>query len=132
VEIRTYQIIYDAVNEVRAALEGLLKPEEKEEVTGTLEVRDLFKISKIGTIAGCYVLDGKITRNDRVRLLRDGMQVFDGSLASLRRVKEDVREVEQGFECGLSLEGMNDIKVGDVVEAYRMVEVKRKLEAAAY
>ncbi len=131
VEIRTYQIIYDTVNDVRAALEGMLRPEEKEEVTGTAEVRDIFKISRIGTIAGCYVLDGRITRNDRIRLLRDGMQVFDGSIESLRRVKEDVREVEQGFECGISLEGMNDIKVGDVIEAYRTVEIKRKLESVA-
>ena len=129
VDIRTYQIIYDATAEIRAALEGMLKPEEKEVITGTVEVRDIFKISRIGTIAGCYVQDGKITRNDRVRLLRDGLEVFGGSIASLKRLKEDVREVEQGYECGIALEGMNDIKVGDVIEAYKMVEVKRKLDS---
>ncbi len=129
VDIRTYQIIYDTVNEVRAALEGMLVPDEKEVVSGTAEVRDIFKISRIGTIAGCYVLDGKITRNDKVRLLRDGFEVFTGSIASLKRIKEDVREVEQGFECGIGLENMNDVKVGDIIEAFKMVEVKRKLES---
>jgi len=131
VDIRTYQIIYDATAEIRLALEGMLKPEQKEVITGTVEVRDVFKISRLGTIAGCYVQDGKITRNDRVRLLRDGLEVFSGSIASLRRIKDDVREVEQGFECGIGLEGMNDIKVGDVIEAYKMVEVKRKLDSVA-
>jgi translation initiation factor IF-2 len=131
IDVRTYQIIYDAVDEVRAALEGMLRPEQKEVITGTVEVRDIFKISRVGTIAGCYVQDGKITRNDRVRLLRDGFEVFTGGISSLRRVKEDVREVEQGYECGISLENMNDIKVGDIIEAYKMVEVKRKLESVA-
>jgi translation initiation factor IF-2 len=131
VEIRTYQIIYDTVNDVRAALEGMLRPEQKEEITGTVEVRDTFKISKIGVVAGCYVLDGRITRNDRVRLLRDGLEVWSGGIQSLRRVKEDVREVEQGFECGITLDGMSDVKVADIIEAYRTVEVKRKLENAA-
>jgi translation initiation factor IF-2 len=128
VDIRTYQIIYDAVNEIRLALEGMLKPEQKEVITGTVEVRDVFKISKLGVIAGCYVVDGKITRNDRIRLLRDGLEIFAGGISSLRRIKDDVREVEQGFECGVALEGMNDVKVGDVIEAFKMVEVKRKLE----
>ncbi|MBC8145454.1 MAG: translation initiation factor IF-2, partial [bacterium] len=131
VEIRTYQIIYDTVNEVRAALEGMLRPEQKEEITGTVEVRDIFKISKIGIVAGCYVADGRITRNDRVRLLRDGLEVWSGGVQSLRRIKEDVREVEQGFECGVTLDGMNDVKVGDVIESYKTVEIKRKLENAA-
>ncbi len=131
VDIRMYQIIYDAVNEVRAALEGMLRPDQKEIITGTVEIRETFKISKLGTIAGCYVQDGKITRNDRVRLLRDGLEIFTGSIASLRRLKEDVREVDQGFECGISLENMNDVKPGDVIEAFKMVEVKRKLEQAA-
>lgn len=131
VDIRTYQIIYDATAEIRAALEGMLKPEEKEVVTGTVEVRDVFKISRLGTIAGCYVQDGKITRNDRIRLLRDGLEIFAGTIASLRRIKDDVREVEQGYECGIGLDGMNDIKVGDVIEAYKMVEVKRKLDSVA-
>jgi translation initiation factor IF-2 len=133
VEIRTYQIIYDTVNDVRAALEGMLRPEQKEEITGTVEVRETFKVSKIGIIAGCYVVDGRITRNDRVRLLRDGFEVWNGGIQSLRRIKEDVREVEQGFECGVTLDGMSDIKIGDIIEAYRTVEIKRKLvDAATY
>ncbi|HVK39037.1 MAG TPA: translation initiation factor IF-2 [Candidatus Kapabacteria bacterium] len=133
VEIRTYQIIYDTVNDVRAALEGMLRPEQKEEITGTVEVRETFKVSKIGIIAGCYVVDGRITRNDKVRLLRDGFEVWNGGIQSLRRVKEDVREVEQGFECGVTLDGMSDIKIGDIIEAYRTVEIKRKLvDAATY
>ncbi len=131
VDIRTYQIIYDATAEIRAALEGMLKPEEKEVITGTVEIRDVFKISRLGTIAGCYVQDGKITRNDRIRLLRDGLEIFTGGISSLRRVKDDVREVEQGYECGIALDGMNDVKVGDVIEAYKMVEVKRKLDSVA-
>lgn len=131
VDVRTYQIIYDTVNEIRLALEGMLKPEQKEIITGTVEVREIFKISKIGVIAGCYVQDGKITRNDKVRVLRDGLEVYTGSLSSLRRLKEDVREVEQGFECGITLENLNDIKQGDVIEAYKMVEVKRRLEPVA-
>lgn len=130
VEIRTYQIIYDTVNEVRAALEGMLKPEFKEVITATVEVRDIFKISRIGTIAGCYVQDGKIVRNDKIRLLRDGLEIFTGTVSSLRRLKDDVREVEQGYECGITLDGMNDIKQGDVIESFKMVEVKRKLETA--
>jgi translation initiation factor IF-2 len=128
VDIRLYQIIYDAVNEIRAALEGMLRPEQKEVITGTVEVREIFKVSRIGTIAGCYVQDGKIVRNDRIRLLRDGLEVFTGGIASLRRVKDDVREVEQGYECGITLDYMNDVKVGDIIEAFKMVEVKRKLE----
>jgi translation initiation factor IF-2 len=131
VDIRLYQIIYDAVNEIRAALEGMLRPEQKEVITGTVEIRDLFKVSRVGTIAGCYVQDGKITRNDKVRLLRDGLEIYSGGISSLRRIKDDVREVEQGYECGVTLDSMNDIKVGDIIEAYKMVEVKRKLEAAA-
>ncbi|HVZ40187.1 MAG TPA: translation initiation factor IF-2 [Candidatus Kapabacteria bacterium] len=130
VDIRFYQIIYEAVNEIRLALEGLLRPEYKEVITGTVEVREIFKISKIGIVAGCYVQDGKITRNDRIRLLRDGLEVFNGTIASLRRIKEDVREVEQGFECGITLDNMNDVREKDVIEAYKTVEVKRKLEPA--
>jgi translation initiation factor IF-2 len=127
VDIRLYNIIYDAINEVKSALEGMLAPSLTEQVLATVEVRDVFKISKVGTIAGCYVQDGKIVRNNKVRLVRDGLIVFDGTIASLKRFKEDVREVEQGFECGLGLEGFNDIKVGDTVEAYTIVETKRKL-----
>lgn len=128
VDVRTYQIIYDTVNEIRLALEGMLRPEQKEIITGTVEVREIFKISKVGVIAGCYVQDGKITRNDKVRLLRDGLEVYTGTLSSLRRIKEDVREVEQGFECGITLDNMNDVKQGDIIEAFKMVEVKRRLE----
>ena len=128
VDIRTYRIIYETVEEIRTALEGMLAPEEKEEIVATVEVRNTFKISRLGTIAGCYVADGKISRNDKVRLLRDGFEIYDGTIASLKRVKDDVREVEQGFECGIVIENMNDIKVGDVIEAYRTVEIKRKLE----
>ncbi len=127
IDIRLYSIIYDAINDVKSALEGMLAPTVSEEVTATVEVRETFKISKVGTIAGCYVRDGKLNRNARVRLIRDGIQVFDGSLASLKRFKDDVRDVEQGYECGLHLEGFNDIKVGDVIESYHSVETKRKL-----
>ena len=130
VEIRLYSVIYDCINEVRDALEGLLAPEEREEVTATAEVREIFKVPKIGTIAGCYVVDGKLVRNNKVRLLRDGAEVFAGSLASLKRFKDDVREVESGYECGLGLENFNDVKVGDIIEAYKIVEIKRKLGAA--
>ncbi len=128
VDIRIYNIIYDAINDVRKALEGMLAPTVTEEIVATVDVRDIFKISKIGTSAGCYVRDGKIMRKNRVRLIRDGVEVFDGTIASLKRFKEDVREVEQGFECGIGLENFNDIKTGDVIEAYRSVETKRKLE----
>jgi translation initiation factor IF-2 len=128
VDIRIYSIIYDAINEVKNALEGMLAPTITEEVTATIDVRDVFKISRIGTIAGCFVRDGKITRNNHVRLVRDGVEVFDGTIASLKRFKEDVRDVEQGFECGIGLENFNDIKTGDVIEAYKTVETKRKLE----
>lgn len=129
VDIRTYNIIYDAINDIHNALEGLLAPEKKEEVVATVEVRDVFKVPKIGHVAGCMVLDGKIMRNNKVRLIRDGIQVFDGTISSLRRFKDDVREVESGFECGIGLENFNDVKVGDTIEAYRIVESKRKLKS---
>lgn len=127
VDIRLYNIIYAAINEVKSALEGMLTPSLSEQVLATVEVRDIFKMSKVGTIAGCYVQDGKITRNNKVRIVRDGLVVFDGGISSLKRFKDDVREVEQGFECGLTLDGFNDIKAGDVIEAYTIVETKRKL-----
>jgi translation initiation factor IF-2 len=127
VDIRTYNIIYDAIDDIHNALEGLLAPEKKEEVVGTVEVREVFKVPKIGNIAGCYVQDGKIVRSSKVRLVRDGIQVFEGGISSLKRFKDDVREVEAGFECGVGLENFNDIKVGDIIEAYRIVEAKRKL-----
>ena len=128
VDIRLHNIIYDVINEIKLALEGLLEPEKSEEVLSTVEVRQTFKVPKIGLIAGCYVLDGKISRANKVRLLRDGFVVFDGSILALRRFKDDVREVESGYECGISLENFNDIKVGDIIESYRIVETKRKLE----
>lgn len=127
VDIRTYNIIYDAIGNVRQALEGLLAPETKEEITATVDVREVFKVPKVGNIAGCYVQDGKIMRNNRVRLIRDGIQIFEGTISSLKRFKDDVREVESGFECGIGLEGFNDIKVGDTIEAFKIVETKRKL-----
>lgn len=128
VDIRLHNIIYDVINEIKLALEGLLEPEKKEEVLATVEVRQTFKVPKIGLIAGCYVLDGKITRGNKVRLLREGLVIFDGSINTLKRFKDDVREVESGFECGLSLENYNDLKVGDIIESYKIVEIKRKLE----
>ena len=127
VDLRLYNIIYDAINEVRTALEGMLAPTVSEEVTATVEVRDTFKIPKVGMIAGCYVTDGKIIRNNRIRLLRDGVLIFEGNISSLKRFKDDVREVEQSFECGISLENFNDLKAGDIIEAFKLVETKRKL-----
>jgi len=127
VDIRLYSIIYDAINEIKKALEGLLTPTISEEVVATVEVRDTFKVPKVGIVAGCFVVDGKIARNNKVRLIRDGVTVYEGTLASLRRFKDDVKEVEKGFECGIGLENFNDIKVGDIIEAYKMVETKRKL-----
>jgi translation initiation factor IF-2 len=131
VEIRTYRIIYEAVEEVKAAMEGLLAPERKEVVLGEAEVRQLFKIAKVGTIAGSFVRSGVIPRTARVRLIRDGVEVYDGTLASLKRFKEDVREVREGFECGIGVENFNDLKVGDLIEAYRVEEVARSLSAGS-
>ncbi len=131
VEIRTYRIIYEAVDEVRAAMEGLLAPEKKEVVLGEAEVRQLFKIAKVGTIAGCFVRSGVIPRTARVRVVRNGVEVYDGTLASLKRFKDDAREVREGFECGIGIENFNDVKVGDLIEAYRIEEVARSLDAGA-
>jgi translation initiation factor IF-2 len=127
VDIRLYNIIYDAIEDIKKALEGLLAPEKNEEIMATIEVREIFKVPKIGTIAGCYVQDGKISRGNKVRLIRDGIVVFEGGLASLRRFKDDVRDVETGFECGIGLENFNDVKVGDTIEAFKIVEKMRKL-----
>ncbi|WP_115462664.1 translation initiation factor IF-2 [Winogradskyella aurantiaca] len=127
IDIRTYSIIYDAINDIKDAMEGLLSPELKEEVTGTVEIRELFKVSKIGTIAGCMVTDGKIYRNSSIRIIRDGVVVYTGELASLRRFKDDVKEVSKGYDCGLQIKNYNDIKEGDVLEAFQEVEVKKKL-----
>ena len=131
VEIRTYRIIYEAVQEVRAAMEGLLAPERRELVLGEAEVRQLFKVAKVGTIAGSFVRSGVIPRTARVRVIRDGVEVYDGSLASLKRFKDDVREVREGFECGIGVENFNDVKVGDLIEAYRIEEVARSLDAGS-
>jgi len=127
VDIRYYNIIYDAVDEVKAALSGMLAPEKKESVLGTVQIRNIYKISKVGTVAGCMVLDGLIKRGARVRLLRDNVVIHDGELDSLKRFKDDVREVKAGFECGLSLKNYNEIQEGDQLEAYEVLEVARKL-----
>jgi translation initiation factor IF-2 len=127
VDIRYYNIIYEAVDEIKAALSGMLSPERKETVLGTVEIREVYKISKVGTVAGCMVLDGLIKRSAKIRLLRDNVVVFDGELDSLKRFKDDVREVKAGFECGLSLKNFNDIKAGDQLEVYEVVEVARTL-----
>lgn len=127
VEIRTYSIIYDAIEEIHKAMEGMLDARIEEKVVCNVEIRETFKISRVGTIAGCYVLDGKITRNTKIRLLREGVIIHTGELASLKRFKDDVKEVAAGFECGLNLEGFNDIKVGDVIEGFETFEVKRTL-----
>ncbi len=127
VDIRLYSVIYQAINEVKSALEGLLSPVISEEVTATLEVRDTFKVPKSGTVAGCYVLDGKIARSNKIRLIRDGIVIHEGSIGNLRRFKDDVREVDAGYECGLNIENYNDVKVGDTIEAYKLVETKKTL-----
>ncbi len=127
IDIRLYSVIYDAIDEVKQAMEGLLKPKVEEKVVCNVEVREVFKISKVGTVAGCYVTDGTVTRNTKVRLIRDGIVVYTGVLGSLKRFKEDVKEVKKGFECGLNIENFNDVKVGDVIEGYEEVEVKQTL-----
>jgi len=127
IDIRLYSIIYDAIEELKAAMEGMLMPEIKEEITGTLEVKDLFKITKVGTIAGCIVTEGKIFRKSKVRVIRDGIVIYTGELESLKRFKEDVKEVVSGQECGLNIKNFNDIKVGDIIEAFKETEVKKTL-----
>ncbi|WP_439183948.1 translation initiation factor IF-2 [Carboxylicivirga taeanensis] len=127
IDIRLYSIIYDAIEELKSAMEGMLSPEIKEEITATIEIRETFKITKVGTIAGCMVKEGKIKRNNKIRLIREGIVVYTGELGSLKRFKDDVKEVAAGYECGLNIEKYNDIKVGDIVEAYEEVEVSRKL-----
>jgi len=127
IEIRLYSIIYTAINEIKLAMEGMLAPEFQEKIVGNIEIREVFKIPKVGTIAGCMVLDGKVSRNTKVRVVRDGIVVFSGELASLRRFKDDVKEVSSGYECGLSIANFNDIKAGDIIEGYEQVAVKRTL-----
>ncbi|MFZ1665581.1 MAG: translation initiation factor IF-2, partial [Flavobacteriales bacterium] len=128
IDIRLYSIIYDAIEELKQAMEGMLAPKEVEKVMGTAEVRETFRISKVGMVAGCYVVDGKIARNNRIRLIRDGIVVYTGELSDLKRFKDDAKEVTHGYECGLSIKNFNDIKVGDTIEAFVMEEVKRTLE----
>ena len=127
IEIRLYSVIYDCINELKSGIEGMLEPEQKEVVTATAEVQETFKISKVGTIAGCIVREGKLQRTSKVRVIRDGIVVYTGELGSLKRFKDDVKEVLSGMDCGLNIQGYNDIKVGDVVEAYTIEEIKRKL-----
>ena len=127
IDIRTYSIIYDAINDLKDAMEGMLSPEMREEITGTVEIRELFKISKVGTIAGCMVTDGKIYRNSKIRLLRENVVIYTGELSSLKRFKDDVKEVSKGYDCGLQIKNYNDIKEGDIIEAFQEVAVKKKL-----
>jgi translation initiation factor IF-2 len=128
IDIRSYSIIYDAINDLKDAMEGMLSPDFKEEITGNAEIRETFKISKVGTIAGCMVTDGKIVRNSGVRIIREGVVVHTGALESLKRFKDDVKEVTKGYDCGLQIKGFNDIKEGDVVEGYLEVAIKKKLK----
>ena len=130
IDIRLFSVIYDAVDEVHDALEGMLSPEISEELRGMVEVREVFKVSKVGTIAGCYVTEGKVHRNDPIRIIRDGVVIWDGEIDSLKRFKDDVKEVQSGYECGISIVNFNDIKVGDEFESYTIKEEKRKLEDA--
>ena len=127
VDIRLYSIIYDAIEEVKAAMEGMLSPEIKEEILGTAEVLETYHITKVGTVAGCIVKEGKLKRSSKIRLIRDGIVIYSGDLGSLKRFKDDVKEVTTGFECGLNITNYNDVKVGDLVEAYEEVEVKKTL-----
>ncbi|MEE4175989.1 MAG: translation initiation factor IF-2 [Bacteroides sp.] len=128
IDIRLYSVIYNAINEIKSAIEGMLSPEIEEKITANLEVRDVFKITKVGTVAGCMVLDGKIQRHSSIRLIRDGIVVYTGTLGSLKRFKDDVKEVSSGYECGLNIERFNDLKVGDIIEAFETIEVARKLD----
>lgn len=128
IDIRNYSIIYDAIDDVKDAMEGMLSPEIKEEITGTAEIRELFKISKIGTIAGCMVTDGKIYRSSKIRIIREGVVVFTGELTALKRFKDDVKEVSKGYDCGIQIKNYNDIEMSDLIEAYQEVQVKKKLK----
>jgi translation initiation factor IF-2 len=127
IQIRQYSIIYKAIEEIKEAMEGMLSTKIEEKVVGTAEIRDTFKISKVGTIAGCFVQDGKINRNNKVRIIRDGIVMYTGNLGSLKRFKDDVKDVTKGYECGLNIDKFNDIRTGDIVEAFEEVEVKQTL-----
>lgn len=126
IEIRHYSIIYDAINQIKDAIEGMLEPEFEEVITGNIQVREVFKISKVGTVAGSYVTDGYVTRKNKIRVIRDGIVIHDGEIDQLKRFKDDVSEVKAGYECGISIKGYNDIKLEDTIEGYEMREVKRK------
>ncbi len=126
VDIRLHRIIYNAIDEIEAAMKGMLDPEFEEKVIGQVEVRTTFKVSKVGTIAGAYVTEGKITRDSTVRLIRDGIVIYEGSINALKRFKDDAKEVAAGYECGITLENYNDVKEGDIIEAYVMEEIERK------
>lgn len=134
IQIKTYSIIYEAIDEIKAAIEGMLEPTKEERMTAMVEVRETYKISKVGTIAGCYVTEGTINRNSHIRIIRDGIVVYPskegivGELASLKRFKDDMKEVKFGFECGLNIKNYNDIKVGDMIEAYEIIEIKQTLD----
>ena len=128
IDIKTYSIIYDAIDDIKDAMEGMLSPELKEEITGTAEVRELFKISKVGTIAGCMVTDGKIFRNSKIRLIREGVVIYTGVLEALKRFKDDVKEVAKGYDCGMQIKNYNDLKEYDIIEAFQEVEVKKTLK----
>jgi translation initiation factor IF-2 len=127
VDIRTYRVIYDAIDDIKAALSGMLAPDKQEHELGQAEVREIFRVPKLGVVAGCYVTQGTIPRDARVRLVRDGVVVYEGRLGSLRRFKDDVREVASGYECGIGIEGFQDIKEGDVIEAFEVREVARSI-----
>jgi len=129
VDIRLYRVIYETVDDIRKAMEGLLTAEQRESLQSTVAVRQVFKLSKVGAIAGCHVSSGTVNRNHKARLVRDGVVVWEGTIASLKRVKDDVREVNAGFECGIRLENFMDIKAGDVIETYIIEEVKRQLSS---
>ncbi len=126
VDVRLHRIIYKVIEEIEAAMKGMLDPEFEEKIIGQAEVRQTFKVSKVGTIAGCYVTDGKITRDSGIRLIRDGVVIFEGEIDDLKRFKDDVKEVAQGYECGITIKNFNDVKEGDIIEAYVMEEIERK------
>ena len=127
VDIRLYSVIYDAIEEVKDAMEGMLSPEIKEEVTATVEVRQVYHITKVGTVAGAYVVDGKVSRSNKARVIRDGIVVFTGAINALKRFKDDVKEVSTNFECGISLVGYNDLREGDMIETFQEIEIKATL-----
>lgn len=127
IEIRLYSIIYDAINDIKEAMGGMLSPDVKEEITCSLEIRETFKISKFGTIAGCMVMEGTINRSSKIRIIRDSVVVYTGELGSLKRFKDDVKEVKKGTDCGLNIKNFNDIKAGDIIEGFQQIEVQREL-----